>query len=398
MFASFIQKSCMLGLLAFTCLTPGSSLLAQKMTPLEKVELKQARKRAKKATRAIRKCFKQCKIPKRDLYKIALFIETELPKRVAAENRYYYSRVKTRLARTIELDPRTNKVFIHLKQHGLKKLGRGACKKVTYSILYSTTHPKKVAYSLANRPNENEAQATLDLKDGKRLYKVISVLTDSRNQGSNKFSFVSKYYEMGDFANFLNKKRQSLKFKDKFRFCRDIMIGIQSMHSKSYAHRDLGLKNFFVEKRRGKVRLVVADFGRAVKDGYTNEKGAQGGYSLCAPEGLDYNSLQGDDYLRTDIFALGCTFYKILYNTKPVWINLDQIKDTNVPVKTRQEHYIHALEQYRKKRGRELNQLCDQSKRFCQARLEKIILKMIHPDPLLRPTAAQVCQMLKDMH
>ena len=368
------------------------------IAPDNRKAMGQARKNARKAVHKIKKCFKHSGLTKQSIYKIALFIETELPKKVAENGIYYFSRAETKLARTIEVDPQSKKIFIHLKQHGIKELGRGARKSVTYSILYSNKKPKKVAHSHTTYPNENEAQANIDLKDGPGIYKIISVLADSRDESPNKYSFVSKYYPLGDFDNYLKTCKKRLKFRDRFRFCRDIMTGIQSLHNKGYAHRDLGFKNYFAEKRNKKVRLLVADFGRATQGGNTEEKGAQGGYSLCAPEGLDYDSLSGDDYLRTDIFALGCCFYKILYNKKPGWMNPEQLKDSSIPLYERQNHFKETIECFKKHRTKQLKAICRRSKkRFSPARLEQIILKMIDPDPSLRPTANSVCRMLDDM-
>ncbi|MBS0656200.1 MAG: protein kinase family protein [Verrucomicrobia bacterium] len=355
-----------------------------------------AHKKAQKATSAIRKCFKNCGMSKDELYKIALFIETELPKQVETNRVYYFSRTKTKLARTIEVDPHTKKIFIHLQRHNVPELGRGARKNVTYSILYSTTKPRKVAHSHTTYPNENEAQAMSDLKGVPGLCKIIAVLSDSRNTLSNCYSFITKYYPRGDFSHYVQKHSNSFKFKDRLRFCRDIIHGIERMHNKGYAHRDLGLRNFFVTRKRKHVHLVVADFGRAVSGGNTSEKGAQGGYSLCAPEGLKPHLLKGDDYLRTDIFALGCVFYKILYNKKPCWMQARKLRNTHVSLHTRHKRFIHRIEQYRKQRLKELKKTGKlKKKRFSPERVEAIILKMINPNPHARPTASVVRSLLQ---
>ena len=143
------------------------------------------------------------------------------------------------------------------------------------------------------------------------------------------------------------------------------------------------------------MRLVVADFGRAVLDGNATEKGAQGGYSLCAPEGLDPKSLKGDDYLRTDIFALGCVFYKILYQQKPCWMKPKKNGNVHVSLHKRQARFKRTIERFRKKRASELKNSCKKSKKFSPKRLEQIILKMIASNPSSRPTAREVSQMLR---
>ncbi|MBS0655664.1 MAG: protein kinase family protein [Verrucomicrobia bacterium] len=350
---------------------------------------------AHQAARAMKQCFKGCGLKKQELYKMALFIESELPTKVSKDNTYYFSRKKTKLARTIEVDPHTKNIFIHLQEHNLKELGHGARKSVTNSILYSTTSPKRVAHSHTTYPNENEAQAMNDLKNMPGLCKTISVLADSRRSHSRSYSLITEYYPLGDFAHYMRKNKPKFSFQDKLRFCRDIIVGIDSMHSKGYAHRDLGLRNYFVEKRGKKLHLIVADFGRAVRDDHTTERGAQGGYSQLAPEAINVKALKGDDYLRTDIYALGCVFYKILHQKKPSWVHKAKIKNSHVSVSKRKARHTRAIQQFRKRRAKELKAASKHTnKRFTPERVEQIILKMINPNPSRRPTAHQVRELL----
>lgn len=367
-------------------------LLRNKVTYLiaEHNRILRAKKRASAATKILHKRFKRCHLSQKAFYKMALFIESKLPK-LKEQGQFYFSRKKTALARTIEIDPATNKIYIHLKTHGMNELGRGARKIVTWSIHYSLENPKLVAHSETTHPNDNEVQAIKDLQGLPGLYKVISILDPANRTNSTTSAFISKYYSRGDLHHYLKKKKGKITFREKINIARDIMIGMESMHGKGYAHRDLGLKNYFVERQGKKIVPVIADFGRAVKDNNTTERGAQGGYSLCAPEGLAYNSLKDDDYFQTDIYALGCVFHKILFGRGLELMTTTELSDHRVPVEVRQEKLKRVLNEYRERRTRYLNfRYQGEKKRSSRVRFERLILQMLNPDPARRGTAAEL--------
>lgn len=60
-------------------------------------------------------------------------------------SRYYIRKEASKLARTIEIDPATKRIFIHLKSHNVEKIGNGRHKNVTKSILYDPEQPQIVA-------------------------------------------------------------------------------------------------------------------------------------------------------------------------------------------------------------------------------------------------------------
>src|SRR5437879_4567328 len=136
-YLNFFQKPGTLSILFFTMLSSFIPIHAQNTLPKQfstdnkqlfhdieierslitadnQTTMKQARKRDRRATHKIKKCFRNLGTKKRSIYKMALFIETELPKKIGEEGHYYFSRAKTKLARTIEVDPQSKRIFIHL--------------------------------------------------------------------------------------------------------------------------------------------------------------------------------------------------------------------------------------------------------------------------------------------
>lgn len=347
------------------------------------------KKRAFAAVKAMGKLSKSTGLSKKDLKKMALFIEMEL-KDARFHFGDYLSRKKTRLPRTIQVDPKSGKVFIHLKEHNVKKIGQGTNKLVTRSILYSHKNPKIVAHCENTKVMHNEIEAIHDLKGLPGLYKVHAVLKRKQKGKPDSYSFMSKLYS-GDLHDFMKKHGRKISLKQKLSFAQDIMVGLQSMHKKKYAHRDLGLKNYLVEKRGKKYRVIIGDFGRSIRNGNGDDRGAQGGYTVNAPEGYTCDSLQGDDYLRTDIYAVGCVFYKLLYNKKPVWYNGKLMKNHSIPVSIRQDKLKNALHKYMQARPYK------KSKSSVEVAFGNLITRMVDPDPRKRPTASTVRRELADI-
>ena len=67
------------------------------------------------------------------------------------------------------------------------------------------------------------------------------------------------FYSKGDLQDYLMKNR-FLTFKERVKMFIDILVGLKELHSRLVIHRDLKLKNIFVEEGG---RCVVGDIGIA---------------------------------------------------------------------------------------------------------------------------------------
>lgn len=385
----FQQMTCSMALTAFFAI---SSLHALGVSD------QQQKKNIKDATHAIAKLRRETGLKKREARKMATFIETKLPSRIPTQG-YYFSRKKTRLPRTIQVDPETGMIFIHLKKHNCKVLGHGARKLATRSIRYSHKRPEVVAHCETKYKIDNEIKAIRALQGRPGIFQVHAILENSKSN-STYYSLMSKLYGGGDLKTFLEKNKKKVTFRQKLRFMLDILKGIESMHKTKYAHRDLGLRNYFVDCGKKcnvkKAKVYVADLGRAAKNGETMERGAQGGYSILAPEGLAYDKLTGDDYIYTDIYALGCIFYRIMHNKKSSWNDVNMLRDQTIPVEARQQRHREQLTTYIKQRKEEIKLLFTKGKEAPKMQqFEQLILKMIDPVRENRPTATELRQALQ---
>lgn len=344
---------------------------------------KSAKKHALQATKAIRKLPKTVALSKSEILKMALFIEQKLPRELK-RHKTYFSRKNTRLARSIQVDPKNGKVYIHLREHGTRRIGQGTNKLVTNTIVYDRKKPELVAHAENAVVMHNEIQAIKDLAGKSGMYKVYSILERKKTK---QVTFISKLYDT-NLQSFLLKKGKKISLRQKIRLASDIIRGVDSMHRRKYAHRDLSLKNYFVKRIGKSYRAVVGDLGRAIKNGIGEDRGAQGGYGVNAPEGYSCHKLKGDDYLATDVYALGCVFWRILYNKKPVWYDEGIMKNHSIPVEMRQARLIQLLNAY-------INAEKKKKSSSVHGKFKSVILEMIAPYPQNRPNASQVRKRLK---
>lgn len=372
----------------------------QKFAELTRETGEDSLKRAVQATKAMAKKCPNLGLSIPDLFDIANYIETKMPQE-RQTGRSYFSRKSTNLARSLQVDPQNGFVYIHLMQHGVCGIGEGARKKVTRSILYSPKNPEMVAHCHSSYQIGSEIQAAKDLKGQPGLYDVKSVLERQCKDGSVVHSMMTKYYSGGDLRDYIEKSNRKVTLGQKLQFAHDILVGIESMHKNGYAHRDLGLRNYFVDfigkGKKKKPVALVGDLGRAAKWGQTNERGAQGGFSQLAPEGIAYDKLAGEDYFYTDIFALGCAFYRILHGEKKApWVDADSMDDQRIAVDKRIHKAKRNIQKFWKVRS--VIHSSTKKKTRLPAPLvdfEKMIQKMCDPEPKNRGTAHELRLMLE---
>lgn len=93
---------------------------------------------------------------------------------------------------------------------------------------------------------------------------------------------------------------------------RQIAEGLSAVHAVGIVHRDVKPANIVIEENTG--RPVLVDFGLAVPTGAHAE--AAGTPAVMAPE-QSYLGRDSVVTLRTDIYSLGCTAYKLLTGRLP---------------------------------------------------------------------------------
>jgi len=208
---------------------------------------------------------------------------------------------------------------------------------------------------------------------------------------------------------------------------------VENLHKKGYAHRDIKQDNFLVNSfGDGKYNLTLADYGLSEKaslrptiNSLVGTKGYKDPY-FCELERLDnQNKIGFGDKKNADIFSLGMVFYgMIFYNHELKSLNLklnvearnkykgfekidsseidleDQIKSERKWIKERNEGIKNKYSDYAKAHSVFLDKLKEDNKNFnhmddfVPKEVQKLILKMISPNPQERPSVRRVIHVL----
>lgn len=328
-----------------------------------------------------------CKSP--ELLQTALFIETTLPK-YAKKHKYYLSKQRTGLAHTVEYDPTHDTTFIVLD--GKKNyIGKGKKKTVHKAIHYTHSHPKVVARAVDQVKHSREHSLTKKLHGSPGIYTTVGF--GKNTKGGKPYSTIySKLYRPGSLQDALDKKYR-LSTYEKMKVACDILEGLYSLHKNGIVHRDLGARNHFIDIPRGKpgrrkVSASIADLGRSTYAVRAADTKVQGNTTYTAPEGLYRKKLKGQDYYKTDVFAVGCVLYRLFYNKKAPWQEKSYVKDTKRSLYSRYKSMRHAIK--RASKARRTHLATKHAKLTPKEEFELLVLRMVHTDPAKRGTAKEL--------
>jgi translation initiation factor 2-alpha kinase 4 len=121
---------------------------------------------------------------------------------------------------------------------------------------------------------------------------------------------------------------------------KDIINGINYIHSKNIIHCDLSLKNILVD---GNNTIKICDFGLAeyIGDGdHVIKSNMYGVLLYCGPEIIKYNKYS----YKSDIYALGIIFYEILSKFKTEMERMRSIqKFKNKEIKCKYDNILYKM-------------------------------------------------------
>jgi serine/threonine protein kinase len=259
------------------------------------------------------------------------------------------------------------------------------------AVAKSTCKREMYAMSqLKGLPNVLEAQALMRHKDPKT--------------GKQFATIVTKIIHPGSLQSILDNKSWKLTLKERVAIACDIMSGISQMQEKGFAHCDLGARNYFVGiegKKPGhrKIKAYVADFGRTIPIATAKDNPVQGNSRYTPPEAIFRKKMQGNHYLQSDLFAVGCVFWRLYFGKLPGWSMSEYFNNESIAKKERYRakvYHINAI------RGHYSNKLkSSPAKKHTPTLREgflKVILQMTDPSPAGRGEAIllhrDLCQLL----
>lgn len=205
----------------------------------------------------------------------------------------------------------------------LEKIANG-----TSSIIYKAIDNitgKKVAIKefVYQDPNEDENSVTY-LEQFKRYKREIEVHLSLNHiniiKALNYFEKDSKLYLVMDYISattlydFIENKENYLSLFDIINIIKQLAKALQYIHDNGIIHRDIKPNNILIDEYKN---VYIIDFGcakRIFSDNITLSKIMIGTVNYMSPEQIiSHDEIDG----KTDIFALGCTFYQLIANKLP---------------------------------------------------------------------------------
>lgn len=376
-----------------------SSLKLHKLKQIAKQTRSSPLMRAVDATYKISKVTKKLKLPTKKILQAAFFCET-CPITQGVRKSRYFSKQKSTLAYSIEFDAKTHNYFILLD--GKKSaIGKGKKKVVKKAILYDHKKPKLLARAEEQQDDKNELKITKELQGGQGLFQTHALCRTRRNQ-KNYNSYYSKIYSPGSLQSILV-VNFPLSAYEKIQIATQSLQGLQTIHAKGIVHLDLGARNYFVNISKGEpgkrtIDACLADFGRAqFLKKLKNVIKVQGNTTYVAPEGLYPEKMQPTDFYQTDIFAMGCVFYRLFYGVKCPWQDISYVKDTKRPIEIRYTELANRIRQHTEARREHLLSR-PQDQLSTEEKFELLLLTMLHIDPSKRGTTSELCQQMQQLH
>ncbi|KAF2817569.1 kinase-like protein, partial [Mytilinidion resinicola] len=139
--------------------------------------------------------------------------------------------------------------------------------------------------------------------------------------GLNEHGLRLEFAPNGTVKRFLELNAKSLSAKQKIIWCRQTAEAITHAHSRSIIHCNISTDNLLLD---GNLNVKLSDFQGRVEDPFTGLTIING--SALEPVKSYLPRPFGQDNERSDIFALGSTFYEIITGHEP-YPELDSFDD-----------------------------------------------------------------------
>ncbi len=329
-----------------------------------------------------------------EFLQIALFIENDLPWHVQ-RGRQYLCKKQTNLPCDLEYDPQTKKAFIVFNQHPHTYVGAGSNKIVSKAMLYDQKRPKMVARALQTEKKKNEMLVSQALRGSPGVFEIIAC-TKYEQSGEKYRTIYSKLYKTGSFYDALHKHQFSLY--EKAQMALTLIIGVDELHKRKFTHRDISTRNCLIEIPPGlpgkrDIKIGLADLGRSehIFSGDIDLSKKVQGHSLYnPPEGIFREDIKKKDFLRADVFAMGCVLYELFYGRLPGW---HQDKYFRKVGGSESKRYRGLMEKIKSETRKQRNALLAKKASKAttpQEDFEYLILRMVHHNKLKRGNSGEL--------
>ncbi len=121
-----------------------------------------------------------------------------------------------------------------------------------------------------------------------------------------------KYYKSGSLKDYITKNFYNIKWIEKLKILRRIVVGLNHLHNQKIIHRDFHSGNTLYENEWD---VVISDLGISKSSIDNDNDEIYGVISYMAPE-----ILQGKEYtMASDIYSFGMIMWELITGRMPFW-------------------------------------------------------------------------------
>ena len=318
-------------------------------------------------------------------FPIVLFAETSLSEEILKGKEYWPSH---EFGRELQYDQETKRLFIHLGTKGVKPIKVGRMKTITKTIRYDRSTPVIYARAVSEYDLSNEFKVLLKLEKFRNVLHPKALLTHFDPSKQKKYmTVIEPIYHPGSLQSVLNNRSLKLTFKERAVIACDVVTGLAVLHHVLYVHRDISPKNFYVniegkKPNQRKIDVALAGVGKGLPICFAYRVNVQKNTSYLSPEGFFRSKMMGCDYLKSDIFAVGCILWQLFYGKMPAWAKKQYFQEKRLPLTKRYSKHLALLNRTRAKPLKYLQSKQKQGVPLSiQDRFLEMILQMTDPDP-----------------
>ena len=298
----------------------------------------------------------------------------------------YYMNKSSELIKYIQTFYSKNKSYpktkINFYLYG-RRIGQGAFGKVNLGLnvltgrvvaikSFKTTPIKKFQHRMKKIQYETELMKRFNHKN---ITKILEVFNDEEYM-----LIIMEYINGGNLFSFVKKRRKLSEKMAKFLF-RQIILGIQHIHSKNVVHRDIKLENILIDFDNN---VKICDFGI----GKVLENEDELLYDKCgtpmymAPEIILANDDNGYKGFPVDIWSSGITLYIMLSGSLPFIKNKNNNKEDMALNSIKDKNNIFLQNQIVNVKPKEIENISIEAKNLLKGLLNK--------NPSKRLTCSQI--------
>lgn len=271
-------------------------------------------------------------------------------------------------------------------------IGRGFHKVVSKAIFFDP-EPRIIAHCDGDPSSAEEIKALKRLQGCRGIVSYLGYVA----RPNNRYSIFLDFYPLGSLQKVAQIKR-CLTAQQLLKISKDLIIGLHSMHKKGLIHRDLHFGNILLkEEPKGLISAVLADFGQTKKNFPSTRFLPQISRVRNPPEILLFPSKQLDWY-KADVYGLGCTLYKLLWNRQLPWeVCYDAEKIPAYSSERRKKIYALIVSMYKRDKQERLNAKQPPLLSTRLGRVRALVFDMLHFDPKHRPTTAALVRRINSV-